>query len=98
MDYLIDLGHEPCAPPIPQWVLSSPDFLENIGNVDEAHRLTSMPLVCQVAKDLGVELKMAILGRIRKKAPPMRLAIVMSYGVTVMDLTNYMHVRIVCLV
>ena len=37
---------------------------------------------------------MATLGRIRKKAPPMLLAIVMSYEVTVMDLTNHLYVRL----
>ena len=94
VDYLIDLGHEPCAPSIPRGVLSSLDFLENIGNVEDTHRLSSRPLVCQVAKDLEVELKMASLGRIRRKAPPMLLAMVMSYEVTVVDLTNHMYVRL----
>ena len=81
-------GHEPCAQSIPRGVLSSLDFLENIGNVEDPHRLPSRPLVCRVAKDREGDLKMATLDRIRKKAP-MLLAIVMCYEINVIDLTNH---------
>jgi hypothetical protein len=94
MDYLMERALEPCAPSVPPQVLAAVEFVEAIGGVPEAERLSRRPTVVAVARDIGVECQGRKIGRMVKKAPPLLISIMVALEWVVMDTGKEPYMRV----
>lgn len=94
IDYMLDRAREPCAPSVPQAVVTAVEFVEAIGGLALADRHRRHGMVQALSKELLVELAQGCLAQAKQKAPPLLLAMLTSMEKLVMNKTEPPYARL----
>ena len=94
MDYLLDRAREPCAPSVPQDIITAIEFVETIGGRPQAERPSRHGMVQALGKELTVELSLGRKARAVKKAPSVLLSMLVALEMIVLDPREAPYARV----